>query len=75
MKILSKKKWEKMNQLVVNLQLDLNDTREQLKISEEQVEYLQNELRKANDIKKPMLKSETTPKRGRKPRKEKEKSV
>lgn len=46
MKILSKKKWEKMNQLVVNLQLDLNDTREQLKISEEQVEYLQKELKK-----------------------------
>ncbi len=60
MKILSKKRWNKLQDLVVGLQQDLNYTREQLEISEKQVTYLQNEIRRANDIKKPVLKSETT---------------
>lgn len=46
MKILSKKKWEKMNDLVVDLQLDLIDMREQKKIAEAQVEYLRKEIAK-----------------------------
>ena len=40
MKILSKKKWNDLQDLVVGLQQDLNYTREQLAISEEQVRYL-----------------------------------
>ena len=86
MKILTNKKYEKMEDLITTLQKDYNDLKdkqvdiqlelkymqEQKELAEKQVEYLQNELRKAKDIKKPTLKSETTPKRGRKPRKEKE---
>jgi hypothetical protein len=65
MKILSKKQWEKINDTVVNLQLDYNDKCEQLALAEAQVKYLQEELGKLK-IKQ---------KRERKPRKEKEKSV
>lgn len=72
MKILTKRQWEKINQTIVDLQLDYNDVCEQLTLAEQQVSYLQDELRRANDIKKPILKSEATPKKGRKPRKEKE---
>lgn len=72
MKILTKRQWEKINQTIVDLQLDYNDVCEQLRLAEQQVSYLQDELRRANDIKKPILKSEATPKKGRKPRKEKE---
>ncbi len=53
MKILSKKQWEKINQTIVDLQLDYNDVCEQLRLAEQQVSYLQDELRRANDIKKP----------------------
>lgn len=44
MKIISNKKWEEMDDLVVNLQLDLNDMREQKELAEEQVKYLLNEI-------------------------------
>ena len=44
MKIISNKKWDEMNDLVVNLQLDLNDMREQKELAEAQVEYLLNEI-------------------------------
>ena len=54
MKILSKKQWEKINQTIVDLQLDYNDVCEQLRLAEQQVSYLQDELRRANDIKKPI---------------------
>ena len=93
MKILSKKQWEKINQTIVDLQLDYNDVCEQLRLAEQQVSYLQDELRRANDIKKPtkckckgalfvenddgqlellVSDKQLKPKRGRKPRKEKE---
>lgn len=86
MKIISNKKWNGLQDLITGLQQDYNDLKdkqidlqlelkymqEQKELAERQVEYLQNELRRANDIKKPILKLETTPKRGRKPRKEKE---
>lgn len=52
MKILSKKKWEEMNDLVVNLQLDLNDMRQQKELAEAQVEYLRNEITKLKGEKK-----------------------
>ena len=65
MKILSKKQWEKINDTVVNLQLDYNDKCEQLALAEAQVKYLQEELGKL----KIKQKSE------RKPKKKKEKSV
>ena len=61
MKILSKKQWEKINDTVVNLQLDYNDKCEQLALAEAQVKYLQEELGKLK-IKQ---------KRETKPRKEK----
>lgn len=44
MKIISNKKWEQMDDLVVKLQLDLNDMREQKELAEAQVEYLLNEI-------------------------------
>ena len=44
MKIISNKKWDKMNDMVVNLQLDLNDMRQQKELAEEQVKYLLNEI-------------------------------
>ena len=86
MKILTNKKYKEMQDLIVGLQQDYNDLKdkqidmqlelkymqEQKELAERQVAYLQDELRRANDIKKPTLKSETTPKRSKKPRKEKE---
>ena len=86
MKIISNKKYKEMQDLIVGLQQDYNDLKDkqvdlqlelrymqgQKELAEKQVEYLQNELRKANNIKKPILKLETTTKRVRKPRKEKE---
>lgn len=44
MKIISNKKWEQMDDLVVKLQLDLNDMREQKELAEAQVEYLLNKI-------------------------------
>ena len=52
MKIISNKKWEEMNDLVVNLQLDLNDMREQKELAEAQVKYLQEEIKKMKGEKK-----------------------
>jgi len=42
MKILSKKSYEKLQQCMTNLQMDLNDAHEQLKLYDEQVKYLRN---------------------------------
>ena len=44
MKIIKKREWEKINQTMVDLQMDLNDQMEQNKILEEQVKYLQNRV-------------------------------
>ena len=44
MKIISKKEWEKINQTMVNLQLDYNDLKIDNNLLEEQVKYLQKEL-------------------------------
>ena len=52
MKIISKKEWEKMDDLVVNLQLDLIDMRQQKELAEAQVEYLRNEIAKLKGEKK-----------------------
>lgn len=52
MKIISNKKWRQMDDLVVNLQLDLIDMREQKEIAEAQVEYLRNEIAKLKGEKK-----------------------
>lgn len=107
MKIISNRKYKEMQNLIVGLQQDYNDLKdkqvdmqlelkymhEQKELAEAQVLYLQSELRRANDIKKPtkckcesalfvenddgqleLLTSDKQlkPKRGRKPRKEKE---
>lgn len=48
MKILSKKKYEKLQQAMVNLQMDLNDAKEDNKTLEAQVKYLQDQV-KANE--------------------------
>ena len=45
MKIIKKREWEKINQTMVDLQMDLNDQMEQNKILEEQVKYLQNKVK------------------------------
>ena len=52
MKIISKKEWEKMDDLVVNLQLDLIDMKQQKELAEAQVEYLRNEIAKLKGEKK-----------------------
>jgi len=52
MKIISNKKWEQMDDLVVKLQLDLNDMREQKELAEAQVDYLRNEIAKLKGEKK-----------------------
>ena len=48
MKIMSKKQYEKLQQAMVDLQMDLNDAREDNKTLEAQVKYLQDQL-KANE--------------------------
>lgn len=52
MKIISKKEWKKMDDLVVNLQLDLIDMKQQKELAEAQVEYLRNEIAKLKGEKK-----------------------
>lgn len=66
MKILSKKKWQEIDDLVTNLQkdynnlkdkqidmqLDLSDMRQQKELAEAQVEYLRNEIAKLKGEKK-----------------------
>lgn len=42
MKILLKKSYEKLQQCMTNLQMDLNDAHEQLRLYDEQVKYLRN---------------------------------
>ncbi len=44
MKIISNKKWEEMNQELVNIQLDLNEARRDNDTYLEQVKYLQKQL-------------------------------
>lgn len=66
MKILSKKKWQEIDDLVTNLQkdynnlrdkqidmqLDLSDMRQQKELAEAQVEYLRKEIAKLKGEKK-----------------------
>ena len=47
MKIISKKKFEKMEQMLVDLQLDLNDAREDEQKYLKQIDYLQNSINAA----------------------------
>lgn len=49
MKILSKKQYEKLQQAMVNLQMDLNDAREDNKTLEAQVKYLQDTYKDYDD--------------------------
>lgn len=49
MKILSKKKYEKLQQCLVDLQMDINDAHEQMDLYLKQVAYLQDELNYANN--------------------------
>ena len=49
MKILSKKSYEKLQQCLTELQMDFTDTKEQLQIYDEQVVYLNEELRNCKD--------------------------
>lgn len=51
MKILTKRQWEKINDTVVNLQLDYNDVCAQLKLAEKQVTYLQEQIKKMKEEK------------------------
>jgi hypothetical protein len=67
MKIISNKKYKELQDLITGLQQDYNDLKdkqvdlqlelkymhEQKELAEKQVAYLQDELRRANDIKKP----------------------
>jgi len=49
MKIMSKKQYEKMQQCMVDLQMDLNQAKEENAILEKQVEYLRG-IVKANEL-------------------------
>jgi capsule polysaccharide export protein KpsE/RkpR len=49
MKILSSKKYEKLQQCLVDLQMDINDAHEQMDLYLKQVAYLQDELNYANN--------------------------
>ena len=46
---MTKKKYEKLQQCLVDLQMDLNDYREQMDLYLKQVAYLQDELNYANN--------------------------
>ena len=50
MKILKNKTYEKLQQCLTELQLDLNDKIDENKLLEEQVKYLQTQLKSSNDI-------------------------
>ena len=50
MKIISNKKWEEINQEIVNLKLDLNEARRDNDTYLEQVEYLQNSIKTETSI-------------------------
>ena len=49
MKIISNKKYEEMEQMIVDLQLDLNDAKSDNGIYHRQVEYLQDKIKNAKD--------------------------
>ena len=49
MKILSKKKYEKLQQCLTNLQMDMNDAHEQMDLYLKQVAYLQDQLNYTNN--------------------------
>lgn len=56
MKILSKKKYEKLQECLTELQMDYADAKDQMKIYDEQVNYLQNKLNTTlNDLEKVSL--------------------
>lgn len=48
-KIMTKKKYEKLQQCLVDLQMDINDAHEQMDLYLKQVAYLQDELNYANN--------------------------
>ena len=48
-KIMTKKKYEKLQQCLVDLQMDINDAHEQMELYLKQVAYLQDELNYANN--------------------------
>jgi len=50
MKIISGKKWEEINQEIVNLKLDLNEAKIDNSKYLEQVEYLQNSIKTETSI-------------------------
>lgn len=49
MKILSKKNYEKLQQCLTNLQMDMNDANEQMDLYLKQVAYLQDQLNYTNN--------------------------
>ena len=49
MKILSKKKYEKLQECLTELQMDINDAREQMDLYNSQVAYLQDNINQANN--------------------------
>lgn len=56
MKILSKKKYNKLQECLTELQMDYADAKDQMKIYDEQVNYLQNKLNTTlNDLEKVSL--------------------
>lgn len=56
MKILSKKKYNKLQECLTELQMDYADAKDQMKIYDEQVNYLQNKINTTlNDLEKVSL--------------------
>ena len=49
MKIISGKKWEEMEQMLVDLQMDLSDAKNDNEIYQRQVEYLQDKIKSAKE--------------------------
>ena len=49
MKILSNKRYEKLKQCLTELQMDMNDAREQMDLYNSQVAYLQDNVNQANN--------------------------
>ena len=64
MKIVSKKRWEQMNQHLVELQMELISARQDNDTYLFQIKYLQDKISKLEEKSK---KKATTTKRGRKP--------
>lgn len=49
MKIISNKKYEEMEQMLVDLQMDLSDAKNDNELYQRQVEYLQDKIQSAKD--------------------------